>query len=83
MRAISIKAEYARDWEWLLKRGMVETNGNSARYIARVLADHKLDGDFKHFRNEKTKRSILILGRTVKRMKKYPGWNRIRFCPVF
>jgi mRNA-degrading endonuclease YafQ of YafQ-DinJ toxin-antitoxin module len=83
MREFSIKKAYEKDFERLMKHGTLKTNGNSSRYLIKVLTDHDFDGHLEHFRNGNTKQSVLTLNRTAKKMRKRPGWNRVRFYPVF
>lgn len=83
MREVSIKKEYEKDFERLMKHGTVKTNGNSSRYLIKVLTDHNFGGNLEHFRNGDTKQTVLMLDRTPKKMRKRPGWNRVRFYPVF
>lgn len=58
---VHIKYGYRGEWARLLKFGTIETDGNTPRYFARVLAENKRIGQLSHFHNGKTKRSLLIL----------------------
>lgn len=82
-RTISIKKTYARDWERLMKVGTLETDGNTARYFGQVLAARQCNDMLQCFRNEKTKRSILMFDRKMVKTKKRVFWNRVRFYLTF
>jgi len=80
MRAISVKKEYARDWERLMKLGAIETDGNTARYFSQVLSANGIKNGYECFRNSKTRCTIFRLNHCANHVhKKQYGWKRVKF----
>jgi len=84
MRIISVKKEYAREWERLMRRGAIEIDGKTARYISRVLSANGMADSYECYHNDKTRRTIFKLNRPTRYIdKKQRGWKRVGFCLSF